>query len=802
MLDLTLLTYPVLTRAVDLNEVVAFSIARQPLESALIAFSNQAHIQILISPQANGTTLVPALKGTLPVRVALDRLLKDTGLTYVEHGQSITVTPVSVKQSASATAGEENETPSQTTGSASGSSALQEVVVTAQKRAESLQNVPISISVVSGNQLDAPTFTSARDALATIPGVAINQQYTGNGTQVTIRGVAAGQGLFAGSAPVAYYLDAMPFGLVKSAVAPDQDVFDLQRIEVLRGPQGTLYGASALNGVVRILTNDADPDHLEVKVRGSDSYTDDGGNNYRGDMAVNVPLVDGRLAVRAVLGYENDSGWIDTPDKKDFNNVMLRNYRLKINALPTDDFSVGVSYWGSRDYYGGPNTADDDYINTSVNNQATQTGFDAYDMKLGYNFSGYSLSSSTSYLKWSFNARIDFTSLAAGFPEAVSTNLNSDVFAEELLLNSPSTGPWRWSLGSMYRRATEDRFQYLTVLGAAEPGPVNGFIDTSDDISRSWAVYGEVTRLLLDDKLELTAGLRQFEDRVTQTGETALTGPMENLEGTFHATTPRAVMTYHLAPTLLVYASYSEGFRSGFPQEISVPPQVINAIPLVHADKLHNYELGTKESFWNGRGSFDASVYYMKWNGVQQTLEVPFALAGGGYGFTNATVNGTSASGPGTDLSIMVEPLDGLTFGVNASWNKLEMDSTVYSGGSALFNKGDRLNTSPETTAGGSAAYQFPLASTELRGRVFASVNYTSAQTFRTGPPTLLGAGDAMVIGRIGVSVELRDMWTGTLFVNNVNNDRGAVIRPFENGDLSSRVQPRTAGLQFEYHFK
>ena len=106
------------------------------------------------------------------------------------------------------------------------------------------------------------------------------------------------------AALVGYYLDSVPFSLVKSAIAPDFDAYDLQRVEVLRGPQGTLYGANSENGLVRVLTNDADLNNYEFKARSSVSSTDGGGGNYRGDMAVNVPLVDGKLAARLVLGYQ------------------------------------------------------------------------------------------------------------------------------------------------------------------------------------------------------------------------------------------------------------------------------------------------------------------------------------------------------------------------------------------------------------------------------------------------------------------------------------------------------------------
>jgi outer membrane receptor protein involved in Fe transport len=798
-----------------LNRQVTLEIPEHTrLEDALVEWGTKAGMAIGINTPAVEHQTTHGVRGTMRADTALSVLLRDSGLSYTSEEGRIRVVPATTltrssqrdpeAQSASppssgsetlsnpSTANDVHKNPSLSAEHVENEHSvdLEEIIVTAQKREERLQNVPISISVLSGTQLETPTITSVTEALSTVPGVATNQSYNGGGTVVTIRGVAVGQALVAGSSPVAYYIDSVPFGLVRSAIAPDQNVYDLQRVEVLRGPQGTLYGASALNGVVRVLTNDADLHSFDVKVRGSDSGTDGGGNNYRGDVAVNVPIVEGKVAARAVVGYEHDSGWIDTPLKNDVNDAELRNYRLKINAEPTDQVSIGLSLWSARDKYGAPSTAGDNGKNASVLNQPIKTDFDAYAVKLGYSFSGYSLSSATSYLKYRDDANFDFTSLAH-FPIEFFTGIDSNVLSEEILLNSPGDGAWRWSVGGMYRRATEGLFQYLSSLG-----PAQGFLLAQDDTSRSFAGFGQITRMFLDGRLEATAGLRQFEDHVTQEGHLAPAAPLVHSEGRFHATTPRAVLTWHANENLMIYGSYSQGFRSGFPQIITVPATV----PPVNADTLHNYESGAKGGLWSGRVNFDLAVYYMDWKHVQQLLNVPF-----GNIYTTAVVNGQSASGEGVDIAVTTQPMQGLTLGVNGSWNNLEMDSAVYSGGAVLFHKGDRLTMSPETTAGASAAYAFALGGSGLTGRLSASVNYTSAQSYRAnpgGPIVVVGIGDPIVIGRVGMSVESRDHWSATLFVNNVNNERGAVIRPYMVPELTSRVRTRTAGVQLEYHFK
>jgi outer membrane receptor protein involved in Fe transport len=178
-----------------------------------------------------------------------------------------------------------------------------EIVVTAERRAENLQNVPISIAVLQGAALDKSQATGLTEALRAVPGIAINETYQGGGTQVSLRGVSAGGALFSGSSPVSYYIDSIPFGLIKNAIGPDLNAYDLDRVEVVRGPQGTLYGANSQNGVVRVLTHAADLNNFDFKARASVSDTDGGAESYRGDAAVNLPIIDGRLAARVVYGY-------------------------------------------------------------------------------------------------------------------------------------------------------------------------------------------------------------------------------------------------------------------------------------------------------------------------------------------------------------------------------------------------------------------------------------------------------------------------------------------------------------------
>jgi iron complex outermembrane receptor protein len=809
---------PIVEKAVVLN------LAAQPLEDALHEFSRVTGLRVMLYTVLGRGIISPRVSGTLTPGAALDLLLKGAALRFeyldaqtiavlpaheqsrdatsrpMSHVESDRIRTASATETAGATdtssyAENERVPPADHESDNKHRNELDEVVVTAQKRQERLQNVPISISVLGGADLDRSTVQGITEALNSVPGVAAPVSFgaLGVGTQISVRGVSAGEPIFFGSSANAYYLDSVPFGFVKSAIAPDSDVYDLQRVEVLRGPQGTLYGASALNGVVRILTNDADLSSFELKARVSDSGTDGGGNNYRGDMAVNVPIIDGKLAARAVVGYDNESGWINSSIRDHFNDAQLRNYRVKIDAQPIEGLSIGLSEWSTRDNYAGPSvsSADNPKFHLALLDEPQASAYDAYGLKIGYEFPWFSVASMTSYLDYTTSGNLDLTFF--GVPATpYYTRLTSNEFAQEITLNSTSSGSWRWSIGGMYRDARDRFFQDSPIFAAA-----------SDNVnsSKSSAVFGEATRIFLGGKLELTGGLRYFKDEVglveysDRTGAPAL-GQVAN--PTFDKLTPRAVLTWHPSAETTGYASYAEGFRSGGNSDPPVP-EIAPALASYRPDSLKNYELGAKGSRWHGRINFDAAVYYIDWTNIQQSLTVnlnglPLA----------ALVNGKSASGVGTDFGLTIEPVKGLTLAGNFSWNNLKMDANVYSGGLILFNKGDRLNYSPETTAGASADYIFPLAWSGLKGRLSLSANHTSELDLRrinnalTGPA--VARGDPMFFTRASFSIESAGHWTATLFGENLNNEQGATVRVPNVEDDFSRPRPRTVGVQLECH--
>jgi iron complex outermembrane recepter protein len=808
-------------------------IAPQSLAAALQAWARESGIQVLYA-----TDLASGLKSEgAPAGVsaadALERLLAGTGLQYrVLNDRTISVLRSSTDASSNAdtkrasadssgaeeavspTAGVLRTAQSEDTNTATPQAAreaetdemLDEVVVTAQKRMERLQEVPMSISVLNGEQLDKSSILSVTDALNRVPGV-ISQAdgVRAGGTQISVRGVGASGPTYNGASPVGYYLDAVPIAQIRQAFVPDTNAFDLERVEVLRGPQGTLYGVNAENGLVRVLTHDADLGHFELKARTTLSSTEGSSeNNYRGDAAVNIPIVSGKLAARAVVGYQNFRGWIDQPNERDINDGRVRNYRLKLNAQPTEALSIGLSAWRSNGERGGPSSADEKGEAVSVADQPAESDFDAYGLKIDYEFPGFSITSMTSYVDYTSTDIADLAPIDVAFGldnvftgQIVDSHYWSRTFSQEVLLSSASGTPWKWTAG-VYYRDTADRFnEAIPVLGS--------FLDVPDT-AESYAVFGELRRRFHEDQFEWALGLRYFHDELTsgQNVDPTLTGGVDyHVRNSYDPVTPRAVLTWYPNDDFMLYGSYSQGFRSGIPQPYYLANGAFG-LPPVEPDKLSNYEIGTRATVLNKRLSLDAAVYFIDWLDVQQTTCV-FASASQCF---IAMANGDSASGIGVDLGVTARPTQGLDLGLAVSWNDLAFDSSVFTTtGGLLFGKGERLAYSSEYTVGASAGYAFPIGASGFTGSVAASGTYSSQIINRSITPTgaVLSSGDNLLVARASLTLgSPGERWTAMVFADNINDEDGAAGPASTLANVPAwypRLRPRTVGIQVDVKF-
>lgn len=670
-----------------------------------------------------------------------------------------------------------------------GAPALGEIIVTAQKRSESLQNVPLSVSALGGQALESSSVTSVNDALRSVPGVTSYNSFQGGMTKFAVRGVASNPSLFNGSSVVGYYLDEIPFAFARFPVSPDANAYDMERVEVLRGPQGTLYGANALNGVVRVLTHDADLDDVQIKARATGSTTRNGGESFRGDAAVNIPLIPGKLALRAVLGYADTAGWIDLPVAgiRDVNDGKTKNLRLKLNAEPTDNLKVEGLVWLNRNEIGSSNNSRDDRTWLARFRQPANTNFDAYGLTLSYDFPTFSILSATSHIKFRNASLIDAPVGGARH----WTELAARLWSQELRAVSTGEGPWGWSVGAIYRDAQDNQRQRFDTLNS-------GLWLDFDYGSKSYALFGEISRKFLDDRLTVTGGLRYYKDK-TSYHENAYwnTNPLlPDRRETFDAVTPRAVISFRPNTNLSLYASYSQGFRSGFSQN-GLVLRITDAAQSVRPDRLHNYEVGAKGKLLDGLLEFDASLYYIDWKDTVQVLNVIVNTPVGVFG-VNQAINSSSASGLGADLAVTLRPARGFSVGGTVSWNNLEFDRDVYSGTAVLFRKGTRLPESAKLTATGQIGYNFDI-SDDYNASFSAAVTHSSS-IYNTAGFTLL-QGDNITKLDLEMKLKSKNGWSVSLFADNITDEDGRIRRvgPQPVNDYADRLRPRTVGVQFEF---
>jgi outer membrane receptor protein involved in Fe transport len=481
------------------------------------------------------------------------------------------------------------------------------------------------------------------------------------------------------------------------------------------------------------------------------------------------------------------------------NTGNLQNYRVKIDAQPTDQLFIGLSASSSISNFGAPSTSLDNGRIEALGAEPYSIDYETYGLNVSYDFGLFTISSNTSILDFYNQGNLDLTPYEdGGIPgkplEYVSHN-GSRTTAEELLLTSKAQSAWKWSAGAFYRNSGDKNLQYVP---ANPPELGTDF----EDFSKSYAVFGELGHQFFIDTLEWTLGVRHFQDDVHTQGGDGITTQSQNPQGgTYVNTSPRAVLTWRANSDVMVYGSYSQGFRSGWPQQ----PSIYTSFPQfasVKPDKLDNYEIGTKGDLWERRVSYDLAVYYIDWRDIQQSLSVVVD----GLCCKVAGVNANSASGVGTDASITFRPVQGLQIFGGVSWNNLELRSDVISEQIVLYSKGDRPTLSPEWTVTGSVGYTVPFGPGGYSGEFSVSGNYISQLPFKTLTGTPVEAvsvdNDALLTGQARFTLHAPQRWSAMLYVDNFNNWNGSQFRSFQFAEWDTRIRPRTVGIQFDYGLK
>lgn len=724
-----------------------------------------------------------------------------------------------------ATRDSQQESATQETANASN---LSEVVVTAEKRSERLQDVPVPVSAITTAGLLESNQTRMQDYFAQIPGVDFTSNVRG-APLIAIRGLVTGTDLV--NPTVGIVVDDVPFGsstgLGGGDTTPEIDPSDLERIEVLRGPQGTLYGASSLGGLIKYVTRA--PSHAGVSgtVQVGMSGVRNGaepGYNVRG--SVNLPVSD-TLAVLMSSYSHQDPGYIDNPTLglKGVNEAHSSGGRLSAAWTPTDNLSVRLSaLFQQTKTDGAGHIVADPSLGDLQQNDTRHTGnvdkkLQFYDLtvqdKVGAadltSVTGYTVSHLVDTVDYSagFSFLSGYTDQAFGIPvnttgSTMLDNNQTHRFSQELRLAMPIGTRIDWLVGAFY---TNERSPFSQDVYAS-------IHDTGANVGLwadlRWLVtYDEYAGFTdftfhFTDRFDIQLGAR--ESKIEQSYQEVDSGPLVPLfEGNpsplvFDKVTTRssaftylATPRFKITPDMMVYARLASGYRPGGPN----PTASAFGLPLeFKPDKAQSYEVGLKGDVGQHLFSYDASLYYIDWRNIQLT----FVDASNGFAFN---ANGSRAKSQGAELSAQTRPLPGMSISAWVAFNDAELTEAFPADSALAGAKGDRLPFGSRFSGSLSFRQEFPLVA-QVRGSVGATVSYIGD---RVGNFTSAGQERQRYPGYartdLNAGIEYAD-WVATLYVNNLTDQRGLLyggVGTLPNPAAFEIIEPRVIGLNLRKEF-
>ena len=717
---------------------------------------------------------------------------------------------------------------------------LQEVVVTASRREEAALQVPASLTVLGGDMLDQLGAKSIQDYAPLVPGLQVAEVEPGYSLQV-LRGITTG--VNATGATVATYLDDTPttgasVSSLGSTSTPDPDLFDVQRIEVLKGPQGTLYGASSMGGLIKYVTNPPNLTKFEGKVEAGYEGVPGGGTGNSVRALANVPLLSDVLAVRADVFRIAYPGYIDNVfrNETDVNAALSVGGRVSALWKPVDAFSVRLTSYYQRLTSDNPGAMDVQPLTLQPTSGDLKTAeklpqpmyskWFVNNLVLSYDFPWANLSSSTSLAKQYTRNFLDasnyygilYQGVVGGNAALVRAVTDTKKTTEEVRLVSPGGGTFEWIAGFYYTHesATTPQFvdQYDAVGAIDTPVLPNLVTVTVNSLLREAAAYGDLT-YRFSPSFDLQAGIRyaHIAQDYNQTDFTFAGAPLvPDLAGsaTLSKNTYLGVARYHFNQDTMLYARVATGYRPGGPNDII--PGVSAAPASYQSDSLTSYEFGIKGALASNRLDYTIDAFRIDWKNIQ----VQGVDATTGFLFYD---NGGKAHSQGFEFELGYHPVRGLRVGVSGSLNDAKLDEDIPVPG-ITAKSGNELPYAPKLSYAGTVDYEHPLTSAVrgFAGLTVAGVGsrraYFADQTVGLAALGLVSkTGDlpayATLDLRGGVSWE---RVTLTAYLRNVTDKRGAVAlygsvagADLANGTVGPAaltvIQPRTVGVTARFEF-
>jgi iron complex outermembrane recepter protein len=639
----------------------------------------------------------------------------------------------------------------------SGASVVEEIVVTGTRREETQFEVPMSISVISAKTLQEQQVKTFNDFATQVANLSFNygESTAANDRGVAIRGIQGGD-------TTGYYLDDLPM-----PISLNPRVLDIQRIEVLRGPQGSLYGARSMGGTIRMITATPSLSEYSGNISAQGLTIDGAGDGYEASGTFNIPLITDRLAVRVTPFVGKDAGYIDrviSPPTNPADRTLTKDTAsneyegILASALwqPNDDLTIRPSVMYQNSDADGRPLAD-----YTASNRTNIRQYDVHEkmtdewlyagLNISYAAGIGDITSTTSYLDRESFTREDvseFTSFAFGTDPVLSditTDYTTEILTEELRFTSKWDGPLQLIGGLWYQRTeTVSHVAQIVPEYTALFGSPDLFRNYLPTVAKSKAAFGELT-YTFNDQWSATIGARYSEDDAETGGFVygVVQGPLTPEDATSNATkqsdsvvTPKILVKYKPTDEVVIFAQAAKGYRPGDGQvpppadfcastyaEYGLSPESLSSYG---PDSLWSYELGTKWQSPDRRYSLSGSVFYIDWTDIRVTLGFPDC------GFS-ATINSAKAVSRGAELEFSARPLDALTLTAAVGYDDAEIKDpgervTIPPAGSPI------QHVAPWTGSFGAAyRHQFNAG---VEGALRTDYTFTDASYSTTNSPT------------------------------------------------------------------
>lgn len=662
-----------------------------------------------------------------------------------------------------------------------------EIIVTARRREERLLDVPMSISAFTGEDIAARGVGALTDLQASVPGLRIVD--IGPGSQrIQLRGVSQ----YLGLPTVGNYIDEFSVNPESASGAAEIRLLDMERVEVLRGPQPALYGEGSMGGTIRYVTAAPDLDEFGGNLLGEISSIRGGEMGYRLEGVLNLPIATDVAGLRLAGTREEVGGWTDGALGRDLNDVEVTTLRGRLLIEPSPAFSISLLGLFHESEQQVKSYSGEDRVTEQVVPSPAEQRYYLGNLVLSYDAGPVTLLSSTGYLNQDGRSVDDsgpFYNDLFGAPllrtAVTDTNSNFERWAQELRVTSNGAGPLRYLVGASYAEARSagvidgDGESLVPGLPASSLGVV--FRQVSATRSQVWALFGSLS-YDLSDRITLDVGGRYFNDRRSVDSTFTLIGlpvppSVAADSASFDTFNPRVNLSFRTSSAGIIYLNAAKGFRSGGFNQVLDPATP----PTFGPETLWTYEIGARQSILGNQLLVEAALYYSDYKDIQAVIIQP-------GGTVSATRNAGNADGFGFDLSLLARPARDLS--ISATLGYVDIS---YNTDSIDRNAGDPPDLVPDWTWSAAVDYTPRLsANVGLIAHVDIGFVDKAQITLRNLPQIAFSDSRVLVNARLGVSLSNIDLYAfaSNLFDENriVNPAFGAFFEPI-------RTRPRTVGL-------